>query len=199
METKSFNIPISLIRQHCFCRRIPYFVLALGVNPPKSGWVTKGKEQHQEIERLLKRRKLQWASPEDNFLIKYEVPLYSQKIRMHGICDGYIYSNNNISIVPFEIKSNESPRINQGEILQLCAYAMLLEERYNILIKKGFLLYGSRTSHKEVLFTPDLRKKTLSIRNTIEDDINQGLIPITDANNSKCSQCEFMNFCADRF
>ena len=198
-ETNCFSLPVSFIRQFCFCRRIPYLQLGMGINPPKAGWVQKGVEDPIQIERLMKRRRLSRLGMEGDCSLVQEVMLRSDKLDLHGVCDGYIRASGSERIIPFEIKSNESTSAGQGEILQLCAYAMLLEERLGVSVDVGFLLYGKKSKALEIKISDELRRQVRTIAEQVESDIRKGLMPPTSATEAKCFQCEFLNFCADRF
>ena len=95
------------------------------------------------------------------------------------------------------IKSgNASP--HTGEIIQLCAYAVLLEQLHGGRIDIGFILYETKSKHKEILFTDAVRRKLDFCVEAIQRDAAKALVPQTSASDAQCTQCEFMNFCADR-
>ncbi len=194
-----FSLPVSYLRQFCFCRRIPYFQIVLGINPPKSGWVSNGIRCHADIEKLMKRRSLSRFVGEEEYLLEQEVSLASRRLRLNGICDGYISSKDKKVIVPFEIKQSSRESPGRGEKIQLCAYALLLEEMFGVEIQFGFLFFGEKSKAFNIYISPELRSQVISIRNTIEKDLTAGTMPETDATEAKCAQCEFFNFCADRF
>ena len=80
---------------------------------------------HQRIEQLLKRRDLTKLTSGRSYRLKTEVPLYSPDAPFHGICDAVLELEDG-TYIPLEIKSgNASP--HTGEIIQLCAYAVLRE------------------------------------------------------------------------
>jgi CRISPR-associated exonuclease Cas4 len=52
----SYSLPISLIRQYCFCPRIPYFQELLKLNPKRPQWVKQGEKLHQQQQKVFKHR-----------------------------------------------------------------------------------------------------------------------------------------------
>ncbi len=82
--------------------------------------------------------------------------------------------------------------------LQLCAYAVLLEQLHGGRIDIGFILYETKSKHKEILFTDAVRRKLDFCVEAIQRDAAKALVPQTSASDAQCTQCEFMNFCADR-
>lgn len=77
MKTESSSIPASLLRQYCFCPRIPFFTYVRQLHPPRAPWVEAGVAMHQRIEQLLKRRDLTKLTSGRSYRLKTEVPLYS--------------------------------------------------------------------------------------------------------------------------
>ena len=98
---------------------------------------------HQRIEQLLKRRDLTKLTSGRSYRLKTEVPLYSPDAPFHGICDAVLELEDG-TYIPLEIKSgNASP--HTGEIIQLCAYAVLLEQLHGGRIDIGFILYETES------------------------------------------------------
>ena len=62
----------------------------------------------------------------------------------------------------------------------------------------GFILYETKSKHKEILFTDAVRRKLDFCVEAIQRDAAKALVPQTSASDAQCTQCEFMNFCADR-
>lgn len=199
MRTESFNLPVSYLRQFCFCRRIPYFLLVFGVNPPKPRWVDDGIHCHRILAGLMKRRDLSASVGSRRYNLKQEIPLESQSLGLRGVCDGCIFSDDGENIYPYEIKISSKNSLARGEKVQLCAYAMILEELFDKHIYFGFLFFGVKTKSFKILMTDDLRSQVLTVRDSILNDVQKGVMPDSDATEAKCSQCEFFNYCADRF
>ena len=58
MVTEYSDLPISLLRQYCFCQRIPFLILVRGLTPPRGAWVSRGIDFHMAMNKLMKRRDL---------------------------------------------------------------------------------------------------------------------------------------------
>ena len=104
MKTESSSIPASLLRQYCFCPRIPFFTYVRQLHPPRAPWVEAGVAMHQRIEQLLKRRDLTKLTSGRSYRLKTEVPLYSPDAPFHGICDAVLELEDG-TYIPLEIKS----------------------------------------------------------------------------------------------
>lgn len=193
---EQFNIPISSIRQYCFCPRIPFFQLFREIQPIGPMWLQQGLNHHVRIAMLSKRRNLsRFDLTCKNFRFFENVSLYNDQLGMHGICDGVIYTKD--EIIPLEFKISEyAPTI--GAKLQLVAYAMLFKEKEKIPVQRGFILYGKKGKTLEVTINSNMEQQVLSIMNEIRNFGNKSILPSTPASEPQCAQCEYLNFCADR-
>ena len=106
-------------------------------------------------------------------------------------------ADSELSIIEF--KNSDYDKFTIGTAVQLCAYAMLCEEKYGEIIKQCFVLYGSKGKTRKVNIDASIRSKTLEIRDHIIENLKKADIPPSSAEENKCGQCEFFNFCADRF
>lgn len=194
---ESFSVPISFLRQYCFCSRIPYFQLMLDLQPAGPMWLKQGLDHHAREEMLLKRRKLnQFGVSSQNFRFLQDVKLFDAELALHGICDGVILTDD--EVVPLEFKLSEgTPPL--GARLQLTAYAMLLESKEKKPVLRGFILYGRKGRSLEVTFDERLRSAVMATADQIRRACGRSILPPSAATESQCAQCEYQNFCADRF
>ena len=151
------------------------------------------------LERVVRERMttldLDGISPQ-SFRFFEDIKLYNDSLGLHGICDGAIFTEN--EVIPLEFKLSEvSPPM--GARLQLAAYAMLLEYQEKIKISRGFVLYGQKGHTLEVIVDIKLRAEVLTVANLIRKACKKAIVPHTAATESQCAQCEYQNFCADRF
>ena len=65
-------------------------------------------------------------------------------------------------------------------------------------IMSGFL-YGNKGKTRRASIDASIRSKTLEVRDSIIHNLKKADIPPSSAEENKCGQCEFFNFCADRF
>lgn len=197
MDMNQFNLPVSMLRQYCFCPRIPYFYIARNITPVEKEWMSQGIEEHKRQEMLSKRRNLSRFGISTIGKISFNVELYSDQLSLHGICDAILSADSELSIIEF--KNSDYDKFTIGTAVQLCAYAMLCEEKYGEIIKQCFVLYGSKGKTRKVNIDASIRSKTLEIRDHIIKKLKKADIPPSSAEENKCGQCEFFNFCADRF
>lgn len=125
---------------------------------------------------------------------------YLQKVKgknlqLHGNIDALVITPN--SYIPIEFKmSAKKPMPNH--LIQLAGYALSLEEMFHKKISHGYLISEKRAKIFRINIDEELRQKVYNTLANIIQDVESGLKPDSNANSSKCAQCEFINFCNDR-
>lgn len=189
-----YSLPISLIRQHCFCPRIPFYVECLGLRVTDRVWQRQGVSHHQRQQmlnkrRLLSRYDLDAGELRHNLLVKHD------GLGIHGICDAAIFTPT--EIVPLEFKMQSAQPVAAHQ-LQLLAYGLALGAQYGVTVRRGFILYGERGKTQLVNFSEDLQQRLLRIIAEIKAIQQRAVLPYSSATSAQCGQCEYLNFCADR-
>ena len=190
-----FSLPVHLIRQHIFCPRIPYFLEVLGIRPDVPLWVAQGKGYHDRQERLSKNRTLKRFGF-DSAARQFRVNLESSALGLHGIADAVLETADRIYPVEFKTELAETGR---GQVLQLLAYGLMAEEKYGKTFEQGFLLYGEKGRTRKVIRHP---KNEAALRKTVaalRANLTTPRMPESPASVHQCGQCEFFNYCNDRF
>ncbi|RLI92555.1 MAG: CRISPR-associated protein Cas4 [Candidatus Altiarchaeales archaeon] len=126
---------------------------------------------------------------------KVEFQVNSRRLGMRGRIDKVM---RNPDIFPVEIKTGKCPETDvwNGNKLQLCAYAMLLEDRFNSKVNYGLIEYTRIQEERRVVMTSALRRNVLEVRDMIIDIIN-GHIPERIKNSNKCNSCVYRHECGD--
>ena len=192
--TMSYSLPINLIRQYCFCPRIPYFQELLKLDPPRPLWVKQGEDFHLKQEkvfkyRTLKRFHLEQAKQEFNVFVS------ADNLQLHGVIDSVLLSAD--AIYPIEFKLN-GYKPNKGQILQLTAYAMVATQKYDLPCDKGFILYTNKGKTNPIVFKSKDKEQVIFIRDRILDNLEKSYLPDSPATPAQCTQCEYLNHCNDR-
>ena len=191
------SVPVSLLRQYCFCPRIPYFVLVKGIQPVETPWMKQGESYHEKQTLLNKRRSLERYDLEGNIRIEHRVSLRSELLRLHGICDAILLKNDQpMAIVEF--KSRRKAKLNMGEVIQMVAYSMICEVEFGQKFPFGYILSGDKGNVKQVFIRPESKHKVFKIRDALIAQCEDCLLPSSSASSLQCGQCEYLNFCADR-
>lgn len=95
--------------------------------------------------------------------------------------------------IPVEYKHGK-PKNNDIDEVQVCAQALCLEEIYSITINKGYLYYGEIKRRVEVVFTDELRNRTISLAERMHELYSKRITPLP-IYKSHCKSCSLYDIC----
>jgi len=119
--------------------------------------------------------------------------LCSMKFDLTGSPDRMVKINENF--IPSIIKTGKMPEngVWQGDRLQLTAYSILVEEKYDSIIEKGFVEYARWGIVRPVVIKRHERRKVLQVRERIKK-IQDGFMPERPGD-APCEYCGFTEIC----
>jgi CRISPR-associated exonuclease Cas4 len=147
MSNNNFSITASLVLEFLYCPRFTYFEYVLGIpqNQGKRFKVQKGRIVHEKVRTVnpdYLRKKIGVKSKEADVYL-------SSKSGIRGIVDEILFLEDGTA-APLDYKyAKYEEKIFNTYKFQLVFYAKLIEENYNVDVKKGFLVY-SRSQNKLV-------------------------------------------------
>ena len=188
------SLPANLIRQWSYCPRVVYYMELTNIAFYRPAWVKQGESFHQTEKKLWQRRNLSRFNLE-NGKTHYNLPLKDSKLGLHGVVDMAIETKTSVYAVEFKLSVNKKKR---GDLLQLSAYAMLLEKHFSKPSPVGFLS-GRGKNLWTIYIDADKREAVRNMLAQIRQMLRQGLKPASSASLSQCCVCEYVNFCNDRF
>ncbi len=191
----SYKLPINLIRQYLFCPRVVYFLEVLNIPKASPVWVKEGSAHHRKQTELFKRRTLARFHLE-NAKLSTNVMLFHENFNFYGICDILIISEE--SVYPVEIKLH-GEKITKAQKAQIVAYGVLAEAIYRKKLEMGFVLFEKNSKTIPVKISDGDKAEINNFVKKIIEMIELGNLPHSSADGSKCTQCEFLNYCNDRF
>ena len=194
MNRSQSSIPINLIRQWCYCPRVVYYRELTNIKPKFPPWVSQGEEFHKVERKLWQRRNLSRFRLTSGKSF-YSVNLRDSELGLHGIVDMVIETEFDIFPVEFKLSARSKKR---GDIFQLTAYAILLAKQFSKPSPQGFLVGSGKIMHS-IAMTNELRNSVISVVNQIQEMLLRGRKPDTSATVHQCCNCEYLNFCNDRF
>ncbi|KKM10616.1 CRISPR-associated protein Cas4 [Clostridiales bacterium PH28_bin88] len=187
------SLRVSDIKQYLYCPRVVFFTYVCPVEKKITRKMEYGKEEHVELDRLEKRRTFRRYRLEEGER-KFHTRLYSTRLGLEGMLDMHIVSRG--ECIPVEFKySSQEPALNHK--YQLVAYAMLLEDTYNIPVRNGFLYLIPGTEVYPVEVTPNSRDFVKETLRKIRRMIKTELFPGPPRGQGRCVDCEYRNFCRD--
>ncbi len=189
-------IPINLIRQYIFCPRIVYYNLLTNIKPHYPRQVSLGEDYHKLQEKLSKNRKfLKLDIKYDEIILdKY---FENEKLNICGIVDLALICEN--QIVPIEFKFIDTKKPSYSHILQLYGYGLLLSTEYKKDFNTAIISYSNNMKIFKIQVTPKIKKDFFNTLKNIENIVKSDVLPNSSADENKCGQCEYLNFCDDRF
>ena len=194
MKPISYNsVPVNLIRQWCYCPRVVYYLELMEVAVRRPTWVKQGEDFHRREEKLWQRRNLsrfKLASGKTH----HNLAMQDTGLGLHGIVDMAIETDEAVYAVEFKLSASSKKR---GDVLQLSAYAMLLERHFSKPSTVGFLAGRGKVLH-EVRIDREKRQGVLAIADDIRQMLDRGIKPDSSATVAQCCICEYVNFCNDR-
>lgn len=125
--------------------------------------------------------------------LSHNESLQSEKFGMTGSPDRLIRTND--ELIPSIIKTGRVPLngVWQGDRLQLTAYAVLVEEKYNIPVRRGFVEYARWGVVREAAIRRHERRNVLQILEKIKK-IQNGIMP-EKPKDAPCEYCGFTGMC----
>jgi len=82
-------------------------------------------------------------------------------------------------------------------VLQLAAYALLLEEAWGLPVNQGFLYSIPLRRAEPIAMTEHLKRKVRQTVGQIQQVIDREIIPPPPTSLRRCVTCEFRRFCND--
>lgn len=189
-------IPINLIRQYHFCPRIVYYALLTNIKPIYPRQVSLGQEYHKLQERLSRNRKFKklHIDYEEIVLDKY---LENEQLGIVGKIDMALICKD--EVIPVEFKDINAKKPSYSHILQLCGYGLLLEGEYEKSFRRAIVIYSNNMKLFHIEITAKIKNDFLETLKKIEGIVEKNNFPHSSANERQCSQCEYLNYCDDRF
>jgi CRISPR-associated exonuclease Cas4 len=142
------------IKHYVYCPRLVYFDRVLHAAPVFGSQQEEGKESHEDyVAKELRRKDAVYYSPEFVGAEKLMfTPLSSSGLGLQGNVDLIIKTALG-EFVPVEYKnmSSDRGRVCMDHKYQLVAYALLVEENFGTVVKRGFVNYLP----EKLVFQPD--------------------------------------------
>ena len=190
-------IPIRVngIKQYAYCPRIVFYQYCMPVENKPTWKMEQGKIAEEEIDKLEKRRKLrEYRLAEGNR--RFHVWLRSERLGLSGKLDLVIDSPEGLFPVDFKMTTG---RPHKNHIAQLCGYALLLEDRYQREVTKGFVYLIPNNDAVVFDLTAERKAETEAMIREIRRMIEkEQMAPPTPVRN-RCTDCEYRNYCGDIF
>jgi len=124
-----------------------------------------------------------------------ELRIEDPELGLKGIID-QIYQYE-AGLVPIELKTGKAPRegVWPGHKIQITAYALLLEGKFNQEIKEGFIHYLEAEQKRHIPINAFLRLEVKELINKVNSLLQAVEIPDFCGNDNKCRVCGLKENC----
>lgn len=181
------------LKQYEFCQRVVYYERCLPLLRPRTYKMDAGQQAHEgERKRAVRRTLKRFDIAEGQR--QFDLALASERLRLRGIVDEVIFAADG-RVIPVDYKL--AKRVGKHHRLQLCAYGLLLEERYETTIPQGYLYLIPQRELVAVRLTDKLRQRVLDVLQNLYDMVLSERMPPPAAQINRCHPCEFRRFCND--
>jgi len=188
LEEEDFLTPTD-VKRFAYCPKIIYISRVLHLEERTTDYMEFGKEKHDKsiIAPLVASLKVK--------KVLENVEMESQRLRMRGKVD-YVLITKFEEHVPAEIKWAEAFKsIKRDHALQIATYALLVEENFKTVVKRGAVYYLRSKNIHVLSINDDLKKEVKSIINRISEIIDNEIEPEVKVIKSRCMNCGFRNYC----
>ena len=126
-----------------------------------------------------------------------ELRVESEGLKLKGIIDQvHVYEQD---YVPFELKTGRAPDsgVWPSHRIQIAAYSMLLQEKFNKPIKEGFVFYLDTKEKRHIAMNPFMKDEVRQIVSEVIGLLESRNIPDFCNNENKCMKCGLKATCYD--
>ncbi len=182
-------ISVTDVKHYIYCPRLVYFDRVLHAQPIFGSQQEESQELHMEyVRRELRRKDAVYYSPEfvgaEKLLF---VPLVSKGLHLQGVVDLIIRTVKG-EYVPVEYKNMNSDRgkAYMDHKYQLVAYALLVEENFCTVVKRGFVNYIPEQLILKLEIRPAMKSYVKRVVGHIKRMIRDGKLPPIRVARNKC-------------
>jgi CRISPR-associated exonuclease Cas4 len=193
------NAPLPLrvhdLKQWTYCPRIVFYSYVMPVDKKRTYKMQYGRSAEEAIDRLEKRRKLtEFGLAEGRR--QFHVRFSSCRLGLVGRLDLLVDSPT--GLFPVDFKASER-RVHANHVVQLSGYALLLEERVQRIVERGFIFLIPIEKIVPVEITPERKQDARTLIDEIRSAIVRGATPPATEVRARCENCEYRNYCGDIF
>ena len=188
-------IRVNDLKQFAYCPRIVFYQYTMPVERRATFKMEHGKSVEPRVEQLEQRRKLKEYGLAHGTR-RFQVPMLSRRLGLSGRVDLLIETAD--GMFPVDFKDTTAP-IRDNHRVQLCAYALLIEDTFGRPVRAGFIYRVPREDVTAVEMSATLRRDTLRAMQGIRTLIRAEQMPEATTVRARCADCEYRNYCGDVF
>jgi CRISPR-associated exonuclease Cas4 len=191
------TISVTDVKHYFYCPKIIYFDKVIHADAVLASQQEDARKKHEEKEKKDRRRKTMFYEKQFPNCVKlFRLHLHSANLGIEGIADCMIV--NGEERIPVDYKRMFS---NRGSAwtdhrYQLTTYALLMEEEYSTIVRRGFVYYLPEDEAVEVRITESMKTYVKKTIRAIQNVIATGEEPVARIPRSRCSGgCGYLWIC----
>jgi CRISPR-associated exonuclease Cas4 len=145
----------------------------------------RGRDLHERTDQPME------SGWEEGVRVERGLPLWSKRLGLIGKADVVEFHGD--TPYPVEYKSGPKRRFENDD-LQVCAQALCLEEMTGKEVPRGAIYHHSSRRRREVIFTPELRRRVEEAIVNIRQLLARGTLP-PPVNDRRCERCSLIETC----
>ncbi len=186
-------LTVTDLKQYAYCPRVVYYTYCLPLVCPQTAKMRESRivhdeESHREVRRGLRAYGLEEGQRE------FDVVLRSEKLGLSGKADLVITTADEQIPVDYKLTTRGS---SSHFAVQLAAYGLILRERSELTVQRGFVYSLVTKRAEEVAFTTRLMNRVQRLTKEIHEMIAREQMPERPTSRARCMDCEFRRFCND--
>jgi len=157
-----------------------------------------GRELHERVDDPF------FTEARGTVLVTRSLPIISRRLGLYGIADvvEFYQRDEGIQIKgrdglwqphPVEYKYGE-PKVDERDMVQLCAQAFCLEEMFATSVTEGDLFYGRIRRRQRVVFNESLRQQVMELSTEMHRLFAEGITPLPEQTKA-CRSCSLVEIC----
>jgi len=188
---------ISGIQHFAFCRR-QWALIHIEQQWQENLLTFGGRELHERVDDPF------FTEARGTVLVTRSLPIISRRLGLYGVADvvEFYRSDEGVRLRgrnglwrphPVEYKYGE-PKIDERDMVQLCAQAFCLEELFNTSIAQGDIFYGRVRRRQKVEFDEALRQRVIELSREMHRLFEEGTTPLPEQTKA-CRSCSLVEIC----
>ena len=192
---------ISGIQHYAFCPR-QWALIHIEQQWQENVLTTQGQHVHERVDER------HFDESRNDLRIVRSMPIVSERLKIRGIADMVEFTRvsenssktitldgreGNWVVTPIEYKRGK-PKMDDRDIVQLCAQALCLEEMLNVFIPFGFLYYAETRKRERIEVTNEYRQRVTDIVAGMRRYCGEAITPKA-VYRTHCKQCSLIEIC----
>jgi len=185
------------LKHYLYCPRIVYFDRVARVEERILTQQIKSLEEHEKLEEAEKRRKggLFYSGELVNAEKVFGLRLKSESLKLEGVLDCLLKLGKEAVPVDYKYMRSRGGKPWLDHRYQLTAYALLVEDKLDCVVRRGFIYYVPEARVVEVFIDGGMKRYVKRLVERVDDLIKAEELPPVRVPPKKCYGCGFYWVC----